>query len=314
MIRTSNSGTKLDQSWPFALADGEVSFVGEPVAIVVAERPLYRRGRRRARRGRLRRAAGGDRLPGRAMRRAVRRELASNAVIAYKVAYGDIDAAFAKAAHVVREDLWVHRGAAHSMEGRGILAQISDRETAVWASTQKAHDLRTALRRLHRSRRKPAARGDARRRRRLRAETVRLSRGRGGGRRGDLAAPLGQMDRGPPRAFHQCGAGARPILVDRDRRRCRRPRARRARPAHPRHRRLCAAGREHPVQFRDHADRPLYGAGAGDGRGRDPHQQGAGLFGARRRLSASGVRHGAADGSVWRTRSSSTAPNCAAAI
>ena len=37
MIRTSNSGTRLDQSWPFALADGEVSFVGEPVAIVVAD-------------------------------------------------------------------------------------------------------------------------------------------------------------------------------------------------------------------------------------------------------------------------------------
>ena len=36
MMRVSNSGTRLDQSWPFALADGEVSFVGEPVAIVVA--------------------------------------------------------------------------------------------------------------------------------------------------------------------------------------------------------------------------------------------------------------------------------------
>ena len=32
----------------------------------------------------------------------VRRELISNAVISYKVAYGDVDAAFAKAAHVVR--------------------------------------------------------------------------------------------------------------------------------------------------------------------------------------------------------------------
>src|SRR6202166_310706 len=31
------------------------------------------------------------------------------------------------------------------MEGRGILAQISDRETQVWASTQKAHDLKNAL-------------------------------------------------------------------------------------------------------------------------------------------------------------------------
>ena len=36
MVRTSNSGTKLDQSWQFALADGEVCFVGEPVAIVIA--------------------------------------------------------------------------------------------------------------------------------------------------------------------------------------------------------------------------------------------------------------------------------------
>ena len=182
------------------------------------------------------------------------------------------------------------------MEGRGILVQISDREMQVWASTQKAHDLQERAGRLHRSRRKPAARRHARCRRRLRPKTVRLSRGRRHGRRRDLAAPLGQMDRGPPRAFHQCGAGARSILVDRDRRRCRRPRARHARPADPRHRRLRAAGREHAVQFRDHADRPLYGAGAGDGRGRDPHQQGAGLLGARRRLSASRLRHGAADG------------------
>src|ERR1700691_3812174 len=36
MVRVSNSGTNLDHSWPFALADGEVSFVGEPVAIALA--------------------------------------------------------------------------------------------------------------------------------------------------------------------------------------------------------------------------------------------------------------------------------------
>ncbi len=75
----------------------------------------------------------------------MRRELNSNRVIAYKVGCGDIDGAFAKAAHVVRDELWIHRGGAHSMEGRGILAQIADRETVVWASTQKPHDLRTAF-------------------------------------------------------------------------------------------------------------------------------------------------------------------------
>ncbi len=144
MNRISNSGTNLARSWPFALADGEVSFVGEPVAIVIAaDRYLAEDA-----------AALMDvdyevlataidcRAEGAPP---VRRELRSNRVISYKVGYGDIEAAFAKAAHVVREELWVHRGAAHSMEGRGILAEVSGRETVVWASTQKPHDLRTAL-------------------------------------------------------------------------------------------------------------------------------------------------------------------------
>jgi carbon-monoxide dehydrogenase large subunit len=144
MVRTSNSGTRLDQSWPFALADGEVSFVGEPVAIVVAgDRYVAEDAAALV-------SVDYDILPPAVDCRAersppVRRELAANHVIAYKVGYGDIEAAFAKAAHVVHEDLWIHRGAAHSMEGRGILAQIADREMQVWASTQKAHDLRNAL-------------------------------------------------------------------------------------------------------------------------------------------------------------------------
>src|SRR5262249_49688704 len=37
MVRHSNSGTPLDRFWPFALADGEASFVGEPVALVLAK-------------------------------------------------------------------------------------------------------------------------------------------------------------------------------------------------------------------------------------------------------------------------------------
>ncbi len=144
MNRVSNSGTNLAQSWPYALANGEVSFVGEPVAIVIATDRYIAED-----------AAAlidveYDVLAAAIDCRAegappVRRELRSNRVIAYKVGYGDIETAFAKAAHTVHEELWVHRGAAHSMEGRGILAEISDRETLVWASTQKAHDLRTAV-------------------------------------------------------------------------------------------------------------------------------------------------------------------------
>lgn len=145
MVRVSNSGTRLEQSWPFALADGEVSFVGEPVAIVVAaDRYLAEDAAALV-------AVDYDVLPAAVDCReaeaapSVRRELGSNLVISYKVGFGDIEAAFAKAAHVVRQDLWLHRGAAHPLEGRGILAAITDRETNVWASTQKAHDLRYAF-------------------------------------------------------------------------------------------------------------------------------------------------------------------------
>jgi carbon-monoxide dehydrogenase large subunit len=145
MMRVSNSGTQLDESWPFALADGEVSFVGEPVAIVIAA------DRYVAEDATALVAVDYDVLPAATDCRtaanapAVRRALSSNLVISYKVGYGDIEAAFAKAAHVVHEELWVHRGAGHSMEGRGILAEVSDRETSIWASTQKAHDLRYAF-------------------------------------------------------------------------------------------------------------------------------------------------------------------------
>jgi aerobic carbon-monoxide dehydrogenase large subunit len=144
MSRVSNSGTNLARSWPFALADGEVSFVGEPVAIVVAA------DRYVAEDASALIEIDYEVLPGAIDCRAetappVRRELRSNRVISYKVGYGDIEAAFAQTTHIVREDVWAHRGAAHSMEGRGILAEISDRETLVWASTQKPHDLRTAL-------------------------------------------------------------------------------------------------------------------------------------------------------------------------
>ena len=144
MNRVSDSGTNLAQSWPFALADGEASFVGEPIAIVVAaDRYVAEDAAALIEVDYEVLAAAIDcRAEGAPP---VRRELRSNRVISYKVGYGDVEAAFAKAAHVVREELWVHRGAAHSMEGRGILAEISDRETLVWASTQKPHDLRTAL-------------------------------------------------------------------------------------------------------------------------------------------------------------------------
>ena len=149
MLRHSNSGTALDKLWSFALADGEASYVGETIAIVVAD------SRYLAEDAVATVAVDYDvldavsdcRLAGAPGAPAVRRELNSNAIASLKVAFGDAGAAFAKAAHVFHEDLWQHRGAAHPIEGRGILAEYraSDDSMMVWASTQKAHDLFQSL-------------------------------------------------------------------------------------------------------------------------------------------------------------------------
>src|SRR5262245_32957300 len=147
MLRHSNSGTPLDRYWSFALADGEVSYVGEAVALVLADSRYLAEDAAAlvavyydllAAVSDCRRAVASN-AP------AVRRELNSNVAATYKVAYGDADAAFGKAAHVFHEELWQHRGGAHPIEGRGILADWRDDAMVVWASTQKAHDLFQSL-------------------------------------------------------------------------------------------------------------------------------------------------------------------------
>jgi len=147
MVRHSNSGMPLDRCWAFALAPGEVSYVGEPVAIIIAE------SRYIAEDAAALVMVDYEPLPFAADVRTakesapVRRELNSNVITTYKVSFGDADAAFAKAAHVFKQELWQHRGGAHSIEARGILAEVrsTDGGITVHASTQKAHDLNQSL-------------------------------------------------------------------------------------------------------------------------------------------------------------------------
>src|SRR5262249_18864781 len=108
MIRHSNSGTPLDHMWSFALANGEVSYVGETVAIVIADDRYVAEDA----------AALVDidydllapvadcRKAVEANSPTVRRELTTNVVATYKVNFGDVDAAFGNAAHVLHENLW----------------------------------------------------------------------------------------------------------------------------------------------------------------------------------------------------------------
>jgi aerobic carbon-monoxide dehydrogenase large subunit len=149
MLRHSNSGTPLDKMWAFALADREVSFVGEPVAIVIAD------SRYIAEDAAALVEVDYDVLPAsidcrKAVERGgptIRRELSSNIVTNYNVGFGDADATFRAAAHVFREELWQHRGSGHPIEGRGIVVEYrnTDDSMTVWASTQKAHDLYQSL-------------------------------------------------------------------------------------------------------------------------------------------------------------------------
>jgi aerobic carbon-monoxide dehydrogenase large subunit len=148
MRRHSNSGTALDLVWPFALADREVSYVGEPVALVLADSRYAAED-----------AAALVDVTYNVMAPVVdcrssedpagprvRSELKSNAVATYKVGYGNVDEAFKTAAHVFEEEIAQCRGGAHSIEGRGIVVEYrSDDSLLVSASTQKAHDLKNSI-------------------------------------------------------------------------------------------------------------------------------------------------------------------------
>lgn len=61
--------------------------------------------------------------------------------------YGDIDAAFDGAPHVVSRCFRIDRGGAHSMEGRGVLAapDAMTGQLSVWSSTQTPHALKRHL-------------------------------------------------------------------------------------------------------------------------------------------------------------------------
>ena len=74
-------------------------------------------------------------------------DLATNIAAVVPMTYGDVDAAFARAAHVFEEELSLHRGGAMTLEGRAVLANYdpgSDVLT-VWSATQTPHLCRGTL-------------------------------------------------------------------------------------------------------------------------------------------------------------------------
>lgn len=131
------------------LASSEVRYVGQPVAVIVAESryvaedalelvvvdydelPAVTDPEAAA-------AAGAD---------LVHADLGTNLQASYRVSVGDVEAALASAEHRITRSIRVPRLAANPLEPRGVVA-VADRATGqltVWSSTQVPHMVRTRI-------------------------------------------------------------------------------------------------------------------------------------------------------------------------
>ena len=213
------------------LADGEVRYVGQPVAAVVAAsrapRPRTSPSRWRSSTSRCRRSS----IRGRARRWCAGRSTR-----------GTSPGAFARAAHVVRTETVIPRLAAMPMEPRGALAAAGRRPADVLdVVAERAPAARAARADASGARRRHPG-GRAGRRRRVRLEGHAAGRGAARRARGARAAAAGAS--GPRTGSENLAgraAGPRAARRGRARLRRRRPHPRAARPRARRPRRLPAA-------------------------------------------------------------------------
>ncbi|HCS70351.1 MAG TPA: dehydrogenase [Rhodospirillaceae bacterium] len=131
------------------LATSEVCFVGEAVAVVIAE------SRHLAEDAAERVIVDWEPLPATAHcdaalkpgAPAVHSTMTDNIAGRLNLSFGDVDAAFRNAAHVIRERYEPHRGTGHPMECRGVVAVydlVSD-AFRIWSSTQTPHNTQRAV-------------------------------------------------------------------------------------------------------------------------------------------------------------------------
>src|SRR6202023_1174013 len=106
------------------LARAEVYYVGQPVAVVIADSRYIAEDAAAAV------AVHYDALPAVGDCRAAIEEgaprahaaLGSNVLSTFQLAYGDVDAVFANAPHIFEDELWQHRGGGMAIERRAVLA------------------------------------------------------------------------------------------------------------------------------------------------------------------------------------------------
>jgi len=134
---------------PFPLVRDEMTYVGEPVALVVAE------SRRVAEDALARIELEFDPLPAVTDPCAglapgapkARLDCPDNLVARQSIDYGDIDGAFATAAHRIKERFRLHKGGWHSIETRGVAVRFdpADETMIVYANTQAPHRARQIM-------------------------------------------------------------------------------------------------------------------------------------------------------------------------
>lgn len=134
---------------PYALANEEVTYVGEPVALVAAE------SRRVAEDALALIALELEPLP--AVLDPVaglapgspkaRLDCPDNLVARQSIDYGDIDGGFARAAHRIAERFRLHKGGGHSIETRGVAVRFDEIDGAmtVFVNSQTPHRARQIL-------------------------------------------------------------------------------------------------------------------------------------------------------------------------
>ncbi len=131
----------------YPLARDEVCYVGEPVAVVVAEDPYVAAD-----------AAASVFVDHEPLPACVDHTTAlqtgappvhsgsnSNLATRLTASYGEVDEAFRSASHVHGVDLRQHRGAAASIEPRGVLADFTGVMPVMWSSTQSPHKVRDVV-------------------------------------------------------------------------------------------------------------------------------------------------------------------------
>jgi carbon-monoxide dehydrogenase large subunit len=134
---------------PFLLAGDEVRYVGEAVAVAVAESAYVAEDAARLV------SVDYEPLPVASDCRAAlapdapraHLDQGDNVVARFAMTYGDCRAAFANAAHVFRESLFVHKGLGGAIECRGVVARHDpiDGALTIWAGTQMPHRARNVL-------------------------------------------------------------------------------------------------------------------------------------------------------------------------